>query len=75
MQFQNGSYPVLTDIQHLKHNLDHYLAIESIFGISDSKPYSLLGKFGSLFMIDEWQYPDIVFTSPARLQLAMKFSD
>ena len=33
--------------------------IEGIFGIGYEKPYSLCGKFGSRFWIEEWEYPPI----------------
>ena len=33
--------------------------VESIFGIDREKPYSLCGKSGSRFWIEEWNYPDI----------------
>ncbi len=38
---------------------DDHVAISGIFGIGREKKYSLCGKFGSQFMIDEWEYPAI----------------
>lgn len=35
------------------------MAITGIFGIGKEKTCSLCGEFGSRFMIDEWEYPDI----------------
>ena len=34
-------------------------SVESIYGIDSDKPYSLCGKMGSRFWIDEWGYPDL----------------
>jgi len=34
-------------------------AISGIYGIDESKPYSLCGKTGSEYMINEWGYPHI----------------
>ena len=38
---------------------DDHIAITGIFGIGREKDYSLCGKLGSRFMIDEWEYPAI----------------
>ncbi len=38
---------------------EDHVAITGIFGIGREKRYSLCGEFGSRFMIDEWEYPDI----------------
>lgn len=37
---------------------DH-IAISGIYGIDEKRRNSLLGKFGDLFMKEEWGYPDI----------------
>ncbi len=38
---------------------EDHVAITGIFGIGRDKECSLCGSFGSKFMIDEWEYPDI----------------
>lgn len=38
---------------------DDHVAIEGILGIGRKKGLSLCGEFGSRFMIEEWEYPDI----------------
>jgi hypothetical protein len=38
---------------------EDHVAIEGIMGIGRTKAYSLCGKIGSQFMIDEWGYPNI----------------
>ncbi len=38
---------------------DDHIAIEHIYGIGREKDYSLCGKIGSRFMIEEWEYPPI----------------
>ena len=38
---------------------EDHVAITGIMGIGREKRYSLCGEFGSRFMIDEWEYPDI----------------
>lgn len=58
---QNGGIPKRTNhrtSERTSWSYDH-IAISGIFGIDDSKIYSLMGDLGSQFMIDEWEYPDI----------------
>lgn len=38
---------------------EDHIAIESFLSIGRGKMYSLCGKLGSRFMIEEWGYPDI----------------
>ncbi|KAJ6236210.1 hypothetical protein M0813_28132 [Anaeramoeba flamelloides] len=38
---------------------DSHIAISSIFGIGFEKTYSLCGRMGSQFWIEEWRYPAI----------------
>ncbi len=38
---------------------DDHIGISGLFGIGNSKTYSLCGSLGSKFMIEEWGYPDI----------------
>lgn len=38
---------------------ENHIAITGIMGIGRTKTYSLCGSLGSLFMIDEWDYPEI----------------
>ncbi|GGH11718.1 SMI1/KNR4 family protein [Paenibacillus segetis] len=38
---------------------EDHIAITGIMGIGREKSYSLCGDLGSLFMIEEWGYPDI----------------
>lgn len=35
------------------------ISVESIFGVDCEKPYSLCGKMGSNFWVEEWGYPKI----------------
>jgi hypothetical protein len=38
---------------------EDHVAITGLFSIGDSKTYSLCGRLGSQFMIDDWGYPPI----------------
>ena len=61
MKQHNGGIPVNTYFPTNKPTSwagDH-VAITGIFGIGREKTYSLCGEFGSQFMIEEWEYPDI----------------
>lgn len=58
---QNGGIPRRTnhrtnDRTSWSHN---HIAITGIYSIGGRKTYSLLGKYGSQFWIDEWGYPAI----------------
>ena len=61
MQVQNGgfskksAFPTSTPTSWAE---DH-IAIESFLSIGRDKMYSLCGRMGSRFMIEEWGYPDI----------------
>ena len=61
MQVQNGgfskksAFPTSTPTSWA----DDHIAIEGFLSIGWDKTYSLCGKLGSRFMIEEWGYPDI----------------
>ncbi|MFD0715762.1 Imm51 family immunity protein [Paenibacillus sp. GCM10027626] len=61
MKQQNGGIPVNTCFPTSEHTswAEDHIAITGIMGIGREKAYSLCGKFGSPFMIEEWGYPDI----------------
>lgn len=47
---------------------EDHIAISGIMGIGREKDYSLCGKLGSAFMIEEWGYPDfgvVICTCPS----------
>ena len=62
MQVQNGgfskksAFPTSTPTSWA----DDHIAIEGFLSIGWDKTYSLCGRMGSRFMIEEWCYPDIV---------------
>jgi hypothetical protein len=61
MRFQNGGIPRRTNHRTKEPTLwahDH-IAIAGIYSVGGDKPYSLLGRFGSQFWVDEWRYPPI----------------
>ncbi|WP_223648962.1 SMI1/KNR4 family protein [Hymenobacter psoromatis] len=61
METQNGGIPANTCFptgEPTSWAKDH-IAITGISGIGYTKPYSLRGKLGSQFMLDEWGYPPI----------------
>jgi SMI1-KNR4 cell-wall len=61
MSIQNGGVVTKTCFpteEASSWSADH-IAITGIFGIGRSKTYSLCGKLGSKFMIEEWGYPEI----------------
>nr|WP_255639123.1 SMI1/KNR4 family protein [Deinococcus betulae] len=61
MRSQNGGIPERTAFptgQATSRAEDH-IAISGLFGIGRDKPYSLCGPLGSLFMMEEWDYPAI----------------
>ena len=61
MRYQNGGFPqrkFFATTEPTSWAEDH-VAIHGIFGIGDSKTYSLCGELGSQFMKDEWGYPEI----------------
>ncbi len=61
MQVQNGgfskksAFPTSTPTSWA----DDHIAIEGFLSIGWDKTYSLCGKLGSRFMMEEWGYPDI----------------
>ncbi len=61
MQVQNGgfskksAFPTSTPTSWA----DDHIAIEGFLSIGWDKTYSLCGRMGSRFMIEEWGYPDI----------------
>lgn len=61
MQVQNGgfskksAFPTSTPTSWA----DDHIAIEGFLSIGWEKMYSLCGKLGSRFMMEEWGYPDI----------------
>jgi len=61
MKRHNGGVPVNTcfPTKTATSWAEGHVAIEGIFGIGREKRYSLCGEFGSKFMIEEWEYPDI----------------
>jgi hypothetical protein len=61
MKQQNGGTPVFTSHRTKEATswADDHIAINGIYGISKSKPYSLCGSMGSQFWINEWGYPAI----------------
>ncbi|WP_233699014.1 SMI1/KNR4 family protein [Paenibacillus profundus] len=61
MKIHNGGIPVNTcfPTDEATSWEVEYISITGIMGIGREKPYSLGGEFGSLFMIEEWGYPDI----------------
>ena len=61
MKLQNGGIPVRTRHRTSERTTwakDH-IAITGIFGIGETKPYSLRGEMGSEFWMEEWGYPEI----------------
>jgi len=61
MKAQNGGTPRLTNhrTQEATSWAEDHIAITGIYGINRSKPYSLCGRTGSQFWVDEWEYPPI----------------
>ncbi|WP_057761591.1 SMI1/KNR4 family protein [Cytobacillus praedii] len=61
MKHQNGGVPKNTSFptQEPTSWAEDHIAITGIMGIGREKSYSLCGDLGSLFMIEEWGYPDI----------------
>ncbi|RUT31885.1 glucan biosynthesis protein [Paenibacillus zeisoli] len=61
MKQQNGGIPKNTcfPTDEATSWAEDHIAITSIMGIGREKSYSLCGDTGSLFMIEEWGYPDI----------------
>lgn len=61
MKHQNGGVPKNTNFptQEPTSWAEDHIAITGIMGIGREKSYSLCGDMGSLFMIEEWGYPDI----------------
>lgn len=61
MKVHNGGIPVNTCFPTDESTswAEDHIAITGIMGIGREKPYSLCGEFGSLFMIEEWGYPNI----------------
>jgi hypothetical protein len=61
MKCQNGGTPKFTyhRTQESTSWAKDHIAITGIYGINRTKPYSLGGRFGSQFWIDEWEYPPI----------------
>ena len=61
MKLHNGGIPKNTCFPTNESTswAEDHIAITGISGIGRSKNYSLGGKFGSQFMIDEWGYPPI----------------
>lgn len=61
MRRHNGGIPVNTcyPTDEPTSWADDHIAISGILGIGRDKSNSLCGEFGSRFMIDEWEYPDI----------------
>ncbi|MCZ2126614.1 MAG: SMI1/KNR4 family protein [Anaerolineales bacterium] len=58
---QNGGTPARTchRTQESTSWAEDHVAITGIYAIGEMKPYSLLGEFGSQFMVSEWGYPEI----------------
>lgn len=56
MKHHNGGIPTNT---YSPVGGDCAIEISGIFGIDRNKQYSICGKLGSQFMIDEWEYPSI----------------
>ncbi|ASA24771.1 SMI1/KNR4 family protein [Paenibacillus donghaensis] len=61
MKQQNGGIPVNTAFatDEATSWAEDHIEISAIMGIGRDKPYSLCGSDGSLFMIEDWGYPDI----------------
>ncbi|MGG4441671.1 SMI1/KNR4 family protein [Brevibacillus fortis] len=61
MRQQNGGVPKNTcfPTEDPTSWAEDHIAITGILGIGREKSYSLCGDLGSLFMIEEWGYPDI----------------
>lgn len=61
MQSQNGGIPLNSCFPTTERTswAEDHVAISGIFGIGKKKIYSLCGGFGSRFMMEEWEYPDI----------------
>ncbi len=61
MKQHNGGIPVNTCFPTNTPTswAEDHVAITGIFGIGREKTYSLCGKLGSQFRIDEWEYPAI----------------
>ena len=61
MKRHNGGIPVKTCFPTDEPTswAEDHVAITGIMGIGREKRYSLCGEFGSRFMIEEWEYPDI----------------
>lgn len=61
LQSQNGGLPTNTcfPVKTRTSYAEDHIAINGIFGIGREKHYSIGGRFGSKFWIEEWTYPDI----------------
>ncbi|SFM36570.1 SMI1 / KNR4 family (SUKH-1) [Pelosinus propionicus DSM 13327] len=60
MKLHNGGIPLNTCFPTNEPTswAEDHIAITGIMGIGREKAYSICGQLGSLFMIDEWGYPD-----------------
>ena len=61
MRQHNGGIPFRTCYPMTGYTgwAEDHTAIHGIIGIGRIKPCSLCGRFGSKFMIEEWEYPNI----------------
>jgi hypothetical protein len=61
MRLRNGGIPVNSCFSTTTRTTwaEDHIAITGILGIGRTKNYSLCGRIGSQFMMDEWGYPDI----------------
>ena len=61
MKYQNGGIPQNTNHRTAERTswAEDHIAITGIYSIGHTRTYSLCGKFGSQFWIDEWGYPPI----------------
>lgn len=60
-QHQNGGVPTRTRHRTPEGTswAEDHIAITGIYAIGETKPYSLLGEFGSRFWPSKWGYPEI----------------
>jgi cell wall assembly regulator SMI1 len=61
MHLQNGGIPKRTNHRTSERTswAEDHIAITGIYSIGREKTYSLCGKFGSGFWVEEWGYPPI----------------
>lgn len=61
MKLHNGGCPVNTCYPMTEPTswADDHIAITGIMGIGFDKDYSLCGEYGSKYMMEEWEYPEI----------------